>query len=129
MLGTLDVIVIASDEEVHGPLPSASGIFHVNVIVVPISPIVGVYVALAVFLFGLNVPVPPVQIPPVAVFAAKVTALVAQVVISAPAFARIELFTVINISSDEATQGPLPSGSGIFQVRVTDDPFSDMAGM
>jgi hypothetical protein len=42
MFGVLDVIVIASDDAVHGPLPSASGIFHVRVIVVPISVIAGV---------------------------------------------------------------------------------------
>jgi hypothetical protein len=38
----LDLIVIASEDAVHGPLPSGSGIFQVKVIVVPISDIAGI---------------------------------------------------------------------------------------
>src|SRR5688572_14338166 len=110
MLGTLDLIVIASDEAVHGPVPSGSGKFQVRVIVFPTSVIAGVYVAFDVFLLGENVPEPPVQLPPGTVAAAKVTGLVAQIVTSAPAFATIELLTVIVIASIDDKQGPLPSG-------------------
>ena len=63
--GVLIVIVIASDAAAQGPAPSGSGVFHINVIVVPASPAAGVYIAVAVFLSGLNVPLPPVQLPPV----------------------------------------------------------------
>jgi hypothetical protein len=65
---------------VQGPTPSGSGAFQVRVTVVPISPAAGAYVALAVFLFGLNVPVPPVQFPPVTAFAFNDTASTPQTV-------------------------------------------------
>ena len=71
---------MASDDEEQGPAPSGSGTLHVRVIVVPISPTAGVYVALAVFLFGLNVPLPPVQFPPVTTFAFNETASMPQTV-------------------------------------------------
>src|SRR6186713_3109885 len=119
---------MASDDEMHGPLPSGSGTFQVRVTVVPISDSDGVYVAAALFLFGLNVPLPPIQLPPVAAVPESVTAVTPQTALSIPAFATAALFIVIVIPSEDAEQGPVPSGSGISQVRVTIVPISETVG-
>src|SRR6187402_3812335 len=113
----------------QGPLPSGSGTFQVRVTMLPISDIEGVYVAVAVFLFGLNVPLPPVQLPPVAAVPESVTAVMPQTALSTPAFATTALFIVIVIPSEDAEQGPAPSGSGTFQVRVTIVPISRTEGV
>src|SRR6187402_2297002 len=113
----------------QGPLPSGSGTFQVRVTVVPISDVEGVYVAVAEFLFGVNVPLPPVQLPPVAGFPESVTAVTPQTALSPPASATTALFIVIVIPSEDAEQGPAPSGSGTFQVRVTIVEISPAAGV
>jgi hypothetical protein len=122
-------MIIASEIEVHGPVPSGSGTFQVRVIVVPVSDDAGVYVAFAVFLFDEKVPLPPVQLPPLAVFAASRTGAIPQTNWSAPALAVAGAETKIATSSEEAEQGPPPSGSGIVQVNVTVVPNSDTAGV
>ena len=69
--GILTVTVIVSVASLQGPAPSGSGTSQISVMVVPISPAAGVYVALAVVLLGVNVPAPPVQFPPSVAFAFK----------------------------------------------------------
>jgi hypothetical protein len=82
--------------------------------------------ALAANLFGLKVPTPPVQLPPVAAIAASVTALAPQLNLSAPAFAVTADFIVIVISSAVDGQAPLP---GVFHVSVTSASTSPATGV
>src|SRR5688572_28487188 len=122
-------MVIGSEADMQGPVPSGSGAFQVNVTVVPISEADGVYIALAAFLFGLNVPVPPVQIAPLIGLAARVTFVIPQIILSTPAFEfGCELMMMI-IASNIDVQGPVPSGSGTFHVNQMVVPISDNAGV
>ena len=77
----------------------------------------------------ITVPAPPVQLPPADVLAARVAGLIPQTTWSAPALAVAGILTVIVISSDTDGQGPAPSGSGTFQVRVTNEPTSPAEGV
>ena len=87
------------------------------------------YVAFAAFLVGEKAPAPPVQLPPAAAVAAKVTGVLPQVLLSGPALAVTGLFIVIVTASDAILHGPLPSGSGIFHVKVIVFPISENAGV
>ena len=122
-------MITASDDDEQGPPPSGSGIFQVNVTEVPTSDKAGVYVALAEFLPGLNTPVPPVQLPPVAALATNVIGEVLHVNWSGPALAGVNDVTVIVIASEDNIQGPEPSGSGKFQFNVTVVPISEAEGV
>src|SRR6188474_1867137 len=123
------MIVVSAEATGQGPVPSGSGRFHLRRDIVPTSESAGVYIAFAAFLSGINIPKPPVQKPPLTAFAPKVTAVCPQTIKSGPAFAMLGVLDVIVIASDKAVHGPLPSGSGIFHVRVIVVPISVMAGV
>jgi hypothetical protein len=98
-------------------------------VIVPTSEIAGVYIAFAAFLSGVNVPRPPVQLPPLTTFASNVTGVLPQTIKSGPAFAIVAALDLTIIASEDTVHGPLPSGSGIFQVKITVVPISDIAGI
>src|SRR6187401_2364718 len=123
------VMVKASDADVQLPLPSGSGTFQTSVTLLPISEAESIYVALKLFLFGLNVPDPPVQLPPAALLADKGMLLAPHKITSAPAFAVAAKFRVIPTWSLEPTQGPPPSGSETVRVRITVEPISPAVGV
>ena len=87
------------------------------------------YIAFAAFLPGENVPAPPVQLPPIAAVAAKLTGELPQPLLSGPALAGTGLFTMIVTASEVPVHGPLPSGSGIFQTSVIVFPISETAAV
>jgi hypothetical protein len=98
--------------------PAGSFVVKVNVTVpAAISAALGVYIALSVVLFGLNVPVPPDHVADVAeppVTPANVTVLPAQIVCAAPASTVATGLIVMIISSLPAVQGPV-----VVKVNVT----------
>src|SRR5438093_8331895 len=111
----------------HGPV--GSFVCHVSVTVVDVVPVgssltAGVYIAFAVFLFGSNVPRPPIHWPleaPPPKEADSVTLApvcdVAQTGWSGPAFAVAGGLYVMTIWSLAAGHGPV--GSLVCQVSVT----------
>jgi hypothetical protein len=75
------------------------------------------------------VPVPPIQLALITLFADNCTGLLPQTAWLGPALEVAGMFTLRVIGSDAAVQGPAPSGSGTFHVKVTEVPFSEMAGV
>ena len=113
-----------SETPLQGPGPSGSSTFHVRVIIVPTSDKAGVYVAFAKFRFGLNVPIPPVQVAPLLGVALSDAAVVPQTILSGPAFAVVGVDTVTVMLSVEEAHTP-----STLQVSVIVVPISDTAGV